>query len=294
MKSIIKIGLSLFLFASVQSCALATNKNEESKTTKNADETGKNQNNMETKVLLETSLGNITLRLFNETPQHRDNFVKLVESGFYNELLFHRVIPNFMIQGGDPDSKNAKPGQSLGAGDMGYTVPAEFVFPKYYHKRGALAAARTGDAVNPQKASSGSQFYIVTGTVLTNAELDAQEEGKKNAMGQTLFQKKVNENMAIIQRLQSENNQQGLMDLQNQFIAEIQQALAVMPPFKFTEEQRKVYTTIGGTPFLDNEYTVFGEVIEGMDVIDKISAAKTGAADRPVEDIKILRATIIK
>ena len=285
MKSILKTVLfsALLLMPAVQSCASNSKKETKSKETK-----------METKVLLETSLGNITVKLYNETPKHRDNFVKLVNDGFYNGVLFHRVISNFMIQGGDPDSKTAQPGQQLGAGNIGYTIPAEFVFPQYYHKRGALAAARTGDAINPNKESSGSQFYIVTGTVTTDADLNNMEANKQNTLAQALFQKKVNENMPLIQQLQSEGNQQELMNLQNRFEQEIRQALAVAPAFKFTPEQREAYTTIGGTPFLDNEYTVFGEIIEGMDVVDKISAVKTAPGDRPLEDVKVLKAKVIK
>ena len=249
---------------------------------------------METKVLLETSLGNVIIKLYDETPKHRDNFIKLVNEGFYEGLLFHRIISGFMIQGGDPDSKNAAPNQHLGAGSVGYTLPAEFVYPKYYHKKGALAAARTGDAVNPQKESSGSQFYIVTGKVSTDAELNQMEESMQNKLGQAFFQKKVNENRELIQQLQTANDQQGLMDLQNRLIQEVQQELTTAAPVQFTPEQRHDYTTVGGTPFLDNEYTVFGEVIEGLDIVDAISAVETASGDRPVEDVKILKATILK
>ena len=248
--------------------------------------------NMETKVLLETSLGNIVIKLYDETPKHRDNFIKLVNDGFYEGVLFHRIIAGFMIQTGDPDSKNAAPNQHLGAGNVGYTLPAEFVYPKYYHKKGALAAARTSDAVNPQKESSGSQFYIVTGKVSTDAELNQMEESMQNNLGQAIFQKKVNENRELIQQLQAANDQQGLMDLQNRLIQEVQQELTTATPAQFTPEQRHDYTTIGGTPFLDKEYTVFGEVVEGMDIVDAISMVKTGSGDRPVEDVKVLKASI--
>lgn len=196
-----------------------------------------------TKVLIETTKGNITVVLYDDTPLHRDNFVKLVESGFYEDLLFHRVIKNFMIQGGDPMSKNAAPNARLGNGDPGYTIPAEIVYPKHFHKKGALAAARTGDNVNPERRSSGSQFYIVQGQTYTDMQLDQFEK----RMGKT-----------------------------------------------FTTKERDTYATIGGTPHLDNQYTVFGEVVEGLGVVDKIAAVETGVADRPVEDVKIIKMTILK
>lgn len=195
-----------------------------------------------TKVLLKTTFGDITFALYDDTPQHRDNFRKLVNEKFYDGVLFHRIIQGFMIQGGDPDSKTAKPGQRLGSGDVGYTIPAEFV-PAHFHKRGAVCAARMGDNVNPQKASSGCQFYIVDGTVYDNDKLNmiAQRTGKT-----------------------------------------------------FTPEQVQVYTTVGGAPFLDGDYTVFGEVISGMEVVDKIASQQKDGADRPLEDIKIISATILR
>ncbi len=189
-----------------------------------------------------TSQGKITLRLYDETPLHRDNFLKLVENHTYDGLLFHRVIKNFMVQAGDPKSRDAKPGQPLGDGTLGYTVPAEFR-PALIHKRGALCAARQGDQVNPKKASSATQFYIVQGQVWDDKTLDMMEQrfGKK-----------------------------------------------------FTAEQRKVYTTMGGTPHLDGDYTVFGEVVDGMEVVNKISDLPCDRMDRPVEDVKIISVKVIK
>lgn len=186
----------------------------------------------QTKVRIETPYGDMVVKLYDETPKHRDNFIKLVKEGFYNDLLFHRVIENFMIQGGDPDSKGAPAGKMLGVGDVDYTVPAEFV-PGLYHKKGALSAARQGDAVNPAKASSGCQFYIVQGQVYPQEMFPMFES-------------------------------RGL---------------------KLNDEQKKLYSTVGGTPHLDGDYTVFGEVIEGLDVIDKIAAVQTDRADRPVADV---------
>ncbi len=196
-----------------------------------------------TKVLIETSMGNITIMLYDETPLHRDNFIKLVESNFYDSILFHRVINNFMIQAGDPTSKNAAPDVLLGDSDTDYTIPAEFDYPKYYHKKGALAAARTSDDENPERRSSGSQFYIVQGRTFTDEKLDKYEA-----------------HLGI----------------------------------KMPAEIREYYKTIGGTPHLDTQYTVFGEVVEGMDVVNAIAAVETNKDDRPLVDVRILKMKIIK
>jgi cyclophilin family peptidyl-prolyl cis-trans isomerase len=221
--------LAIFLLAAVAVTAqMATNH--------------KDAQNRGVTLKMSTTEGDIVLLLYNDTPKHRDNFMKLAKNGTYDGLLFHRVIKNFMIQGGDPKSRDAKPGQPLGDGTLGYTVPAEFS-ANHIHKKGALCAARQGDEVNPRKESSASQFYIVQGNVWDNATLDMMEArfGKK-----------------------------------------------------FTPEQRKVYTTVGGTPHLDGDYTVFGEVIEGMDVVDKIASAQCDRMDRPVKDIRILSVKIVK
>ena len=187
-------------------------------------------------VEIETPYGNIRLKLYNETPLHQENFLKLVSQKYYDDQIFHRVIKGFMIQAGDPDSRNAAPGQALGRGGPGYTIPAE-INKDLFHKKGALAAARLPDNVNPTKESSGSQFYIVQGRKYTSAELDQMERDGYH--------------------------------------------------IQFTDEQRKVYTTIGGTPHLDYEYTVFGEVIDGLEVVDKIASVKKDSRDRPLTDIKI-------
>ncbi len=187
---------------------------------------------IEHQVLISTDLGNMVVKLYNSTPKHRDNFLKLVNDKFYDSLLFHRVIRNFMIQGGDPQSKNAASGVMLGNGDVGYTVPAEFV-DSLYHKKGALCAARTENA---EKASSGCQFYIVQGQVLTNEQAE---------------------------------------------MLQMQRGIVLSP------KQKEIYTTVGGSPWLDKNYTVYGEVIEGLDVIDKIAAAQTAPGDRPVVDVRM-------
>ncbi len=185
------------------------------------------------KVCISTAYGDIKIKLYNETPLHRDNFIKLAKTAYFDGTLFHRVIKNFMIQGGDPDSKNADPNAILGNGGPSYTIPVEILTPKYFHKKGALGAARDN---NPAKASSGSQFYIVQGKTYTEQEL-------------TIFSQKTKKTL--------------------------------------TKEQIEIYKTIGGTPHLDGDYTVFGEVYEGLDVVDKIAAEKTGANDRPVKDMKM-------
>ena len=246
-----------------------------------------------TKVELETSLGNIVVELYNETPQHRDNFIKLVESGYYDGVLFHRVIKDFMIQTGDGNSKTAGPDTGLGDGDPGYTIEAEFVYPKYFHKRGALAAARTGDQVNPERRSSGSQFYIVTGKIYSSDDLKNMEDRLNNVKKQDIFRRLVNENHDRIEELQKAQDQAALQSLQNELIQQTE-AEAAQSPFKMTDEQIDAYTSIGGTPHLDGQYTVFGEVVQGMDVVDKIQNTTTGRMDRPTVDIRIVKAKILK
>jgi peptidyl-prolyl cis-trans isomerase B (cyclophilin B) len=198
-------------------------------------------------VLMQTTMGDMVIRLSDSTPLHRDNFLKLVKVGYYDSVLFHRVIKNFMIQGGDPNSKRAEAGKPLGDGSPGYTVPAEFR-KTLFHKKGALAAARMGDNVNPTKASSGSQFYIAQGKVFTDAGLDSVETFRLNGR-------------------------------------------------KIPAEQREVYKTIGGTPHLDQGYTVYGEVVKGLDVLDNIAAVQTSRGqdrDRPLQDVRIIKAKLIK
>ncbi|MDO4186706.1 MAG: peptidylprolyl isomerase [Bacteroidales bacterium] len=246
------------------------------------------------KVKIETTKGDIIVKLYDETPNHRDNFIKLVKEGTYEGTLFHRVIKDFMIQAGDPDSKGAPKGQMLGSGDVGYTVPAEFVYPQLFHKKGALAAARQGDNVNPEKASSGCQFYIVTGRVFNDSTLQAMEEQKTQNQFTSVFNSLAQKHMKEIYQLRRNNDQEGLMNLQDSIFGETQKLLADEPAFKFTEEQRQAYTTVGGTPHLDGEYTVFGEVIEGMDVVDEIQQVATNASDRPEEDIVIKKVSIVE
>ncbi|MBQ9217403.1 MAG: peptidylprolyl isomerase [Muribaculaceae bacterium] len=246
-----------------------------------------------TLVELKTSMGDIVVALYNETPKHRDNFVKLVKEGYYDGVLFHRVIKDFMIQTGDGKSKTATAGQMLGDGDPGYTIPAEFVYPKYFHKRGALAAARTGDQVNPERASSGSQFYIVTGKLYNSSDLDMMQQRLAEQQKQSMWQQMVMKHRDQIMQMQNAQDNAGLQQLQDKLIAELEAEYA-RHPFRFTDEQREAYTTIGGTPHLDGQYTVFGEVVKGMDVVDAIQNVRTGANDRPVDDVKVISARLLQ
>lgn len=248
----------------------------------------------ETYVLMETSMGKVKIKLYNETPKHRDNFIKLVNEGYFNNLLFHRVIKDFMIQGGDPESRNAPAGKQLGSGGPGYTIPAEFVYPKLFHKRGALSAARTGDQMNPQKASSGSQFYIVWGQVYKTADISQLEEQKINQLKNAYFQQLAGKQQTKIQQLYQANDQAGLQKLQNELIALMEAHFQANPPQGLSPEQIKAYTSLGGTPHLDNEYTVFGEVVEGLDVVGKIQSVETGTSDRPKTDVVILNMLVIE
>ena len=242
---------------------------------------------MATRLKIKTTEGDIIIRLYDETPKHRDNFLKLAKEGYFNGTLFHRVIKDFMIQGGDPDSKNAPKGKMLGTGGPDYTIPAEFVYPQYFHKRGALSAARTGDEVNPEKESSGSQFYIVWGKTFKPAELKQMEHQMTMQQEQQVFNQLTREHHEEIMNLRRNRDRVGLQELQDKLIEQTKITCKQQGKPSFTEEQIEVYTNVGGTPFLDNQYTVFGEVEEGLDIVERIQNCDTDRNDRPTEDVKI-------
>jgi len=245
------------------------------------------------KVLVETTMGNFTVLLYGDTPKHRDNFLKLAEEGYYDSTLFHRVIKEFMVQAGDPDSKTAKPGQRLGSGGPDYKIDAEIVYPAHFHKRGALAAARQGDQVNPMKQSSGSQFYIVTGQRLDTAQISVMEQRMQQTRMQEVFNKLAMAHRDEIIEMQRRGDRAALQALQDTLIAQSDAEVAAHPAPGMTPEMKEAYTTFGGAPHLDGAYTVFGEVIDGMDTIDKIEKAQTDSADRPKDDIRILKMKVL-
>lgn len=248
----------------------------------------------ETQVLMHTSMGDIQLKLYNETPKHRDNFIRLVKDGTYNGLLFHRVIKDFMIQGGDVTSKDAPMNKSLGAGDLGYTVPAEFLYPRYFHKKGALCAARTGDEVNPERASSASQFYIVTGKKYSEAELNQMEKQLENRLKQSIFARLQAENKPKIMEYYRSGNKEELAILRDTLIGKTElEAEKRKDETKLPKELREIYKTEGGVPFLDNQYTVYGEVVKGIEVVEAIQNVKTNKQDRPTENVVITSVELI-
>lgn len=243
-------------------------------------------------ILISTPYGNMKLKLYEETPLHKKNFLKLVKEGFYDSLLFHRVINNFMIQGGDPDSKHANDTVLLGNGDVGYWIPAEFN-PKIYHKKGVIAAAREGEDVNPKKESSGCQFYIVMGRrydslALQKAEIRVNNELVKKINYTVGFGGKSKKLKEYYTRLYTQGKEDSLKTVVRQLTDSVSKAeYAKTKHYTWTNAQKKMYETVGGTPHLDNNYTVFGEVIEGLEVIDKIAGSKTDKNDRPKENIRM-------
>lgn len=242
-------------------------------------------------ILISTEFGDMKIKLFNETPKHRDNFLKLVQEHFYDSLLFHRVIQDFMIQGGDPDSKHAAPAKFLGDGDLKYTIPAEFV-PTLCHKKGMLCAARNGDDVNPEKASSACQFYIVQGKVRNDEDLVSFEKRINKPIISKIKEDILNkpENKSLKDKMDAfkkEQNNDSLMVYFKVVNKLVEEEFAKTPHYSFPPEHKTIYKTIGGTPHLDSQYTIFGEVIEGLSVIDKIAAVGKNKDDRPLIDIRM-------
>ena len=238
-------------------------------------------------------MGDITVRLYDDTPLHRDNFLKLASEGFFNGTLFHRVIKDFMIQGGDPESKGAPAGKNLGSGGPGYNVPAEIKPATLFHKRGALSAARLGDEVNPAKESSGSQFYIVWGKVYKAAELKQLERQLKMQQEQNIFNALAAEHRDEIMNLRRNRDRDGLMALQEKLGKMAMDKSKEIGAPAFTPEQVEAYTTQGGTPFLDGAYTVFGEVEEGLDIVEDIQKVETSLNDRPKTDVVMTAVTVL-
>jgi len=245
--------------------------------------------NKNTTVSLKTTLGDIKIKLYDSTPVHRDNFIKLINTGFYDGISFHRVIKDFMIQAGDPMTKYGT-ATNLTDSLKNYTIPAE-INSLYFHKKGALAAARQGNDVNPEMRSSGTQFYIVQGVKYTDEELNLAEQRINSNLKQTLFNKLLKET-ADSARLSGKALSEG--EIQEIASVEMFKYLTNNKDYKLTDEQRNIYKNIGGTPRLDATYTVFGEVIEGLEIVDKIAAVQTDASDKPVNDIRIIKIKIIK
>lgn len=248
----------------------------------------------EQKILIQTTAGNVMVKLYNQTPLHRDNFIKLVNSNFFDSVLFHRVISEFMIQGGDPNSKKALPDAMLGDGDVGYKIPAELKIPELFHKKGALAAAREGDNVNPEKASSGCQFYIVVGKIFTDKDLDMLQLSRKQTIRTSNYQKMMKGKQIQVEKYKHTLEYGKLKALNDSVMVQLEEKMKTDTSYIFTSKQREIYKTKGGTPHLDANYTVFGEIISGMDVVEKISKVKTNKLDRPIKDVRILKMTLIK
>lgn len=244
------------------------------------------------KVEIKTTAGDLTVLLYNDTPKHRDNFVKLVRDGYYDGLLFHRVIKEFVAQAGDPFSRTATPGQRLGNGSPDYKIDAEILYPAHFHKYGALSAARESDDTNPERQSSGSQFYIVTGKKYTEQQLRSIERKANRELEQQIKDSLTAANREKLMSLRRDRNLTALSDLQNEII-EKAEAEAKAHPFRLPEAVREAYSTVGGVPHLDGQYTVFGEVLSGMDVIEKISEEETDSYQRPVNDIRIISMKVI-
>ncbi len=250
----------------------------------------------DTLVSIQTPYGEIIVKLYDSTVKHKENFINLADAGYFDSTLFHRVIEKFMIQGGDPTSRHAEAGAFLGDGDTNYTIPFEYI-KSYLHKRGAFAAARENDDINPLKASSASQFYIVQGKVFTNDELDAVElkverRTKQYIMMDMLKKEGKEDDLKAFRQMVDNRDTANIRLVIEKYRNAVEAQYMRNKPFKITDEQRRVYTSVGGTPHLDGAYTVFGEVISGMEIVDKIAAVKTDTNDRPQTNIPMTIKTI--
>lgn len=282
-----RLMMMLAMLISGIACICSQNPNK----SMNHNDTIKEADSRDALVELKTTMGDIVVELFNDTPLHRDNFLKLVGEGFYDGVLFHRVIDEFMVQAGDPKSKDAEAGKRLGEGDPGYTIAAEIDYPRHFHRRGALAAARTGDAVNPERRSSGSQFYIVTGRPQSEGRMAAMEARQADAERQAFFRRLVEQNRDSIESMQKSGDRDGLESLRAELIRQTEESVKPTP---LPEEVKKAYINEGGAPHLDGQYTVYGQVVEGMDVVDRIQKVETDPSDRPKEDVRIITAKLLR
>ena len=285
-----KIILLIAIVVAISAVAAASLQNENNPTQMS------NNPNIEncTQVEISTTMGDIVVALYNETPKHRDNFIKLVNEKFYDGITFHRVINQFMVQTGDPNTKDADNKKMPGEGDTNYTIDAEFVYPKYFHKKGALAAARQGDQVNPERKSSGSQFYIVTGKAYNEPTLEYMEQKLQHQFKQSLFNELSKPHMKDIMKMRMANDTIGMNNLRDSLVVEVEKEAAKRGVPSFTPEQKAAYSTVGGTPHLDGTYTVFGEVVSGMETVDKIQKVATNERDCPLEPVRIISMKIKK
>ena len=254
------------------------------------------QGEKETEVVLETTVGEIRLKLYNDTPGHRDNFVQNVKDGLYTGVTFHRVIRNFMIQTGDP--KTRPQGYEVKLNEQGDTIPewipAEIVWPKHSHVRGMLAAAREGDEENPKRMSDKFEFYIVTGKVQSDDDMDNMEKAREQRDAELLYQQKQQANKEKLDALRAARDRDGLSDLLEKLQDEAKWEVSENPPITYPKDVRKAYRVHGGAPWLDNEYTVFGEVVKGMDAVETIQKVKTDATDKPLKEIRIVKAYVVE
>ncbi len=250
------------------------------------------EKNPEPTIIFETTAGVFKVKLYKETPKHRDNFVKLVQEEFYDGLLVHRIIPNLFMQAGDPNSKTANRNRLLGTGGTGYTIASEINNPLYFHKKGALSAVRLPDGENPDRASNGSQFCIILGQIFTNAELDSLEEAAYDKRWNYEINRAIvlNRDKIAAQR----NDSVKLRAVEDSILAEATAEMQKDSIFRFTPAQRKAYTTLGGVPAMDGEYTVFGEIIEGLPLLDSLAKQPADRNARPLNDVRILRAWVEK